>query len=305
MKIKCSNCHKSFDYEKYYGLCPKCGTYNAKPREEVHEELHRFYGEEEIASHVEKEKREQSPVESERRKPPVFIIVMACMIAFAAITSLAGIISLKVSKSRIPDTSEVEIRQASVGQSISYGEYTYEVLDAVNVADADEYDDLPKDTKLIAVYLKIKYDGNDDSYKNRFLPYIYDGKDYIMEADSYELEEYAYDCGLSGKKLSAYSVYALSTEESEGYLLYLVRKDCTEVTVSLECRENTYLKRIYEVPVTLQTLESSGWYDFEDGIEYDYGDMYDYFYEDGYDYEEDDYGMQNMSLSDCPEGFGL
>lgn len=29
--MKCSSCGKSFDYEKYYGICPKCGTYNKKP----------------------------------------------------------------------------------------------------------------------------------------------------------------------------------------------------------------------------------------------------------------------------------
>ena len=25
--MKCSNCGKNFDYEKYYGICPKCGSF--------------------------------------------------------------------------------------------------------------------------------------------------------------------------------------------------------------------------------------------------------------------------------------
>ena len=25
--MKCKNCGKIFDYEKYYGICPKCGTF--------------------------------------------------------------------------------------------------------------------------------------------------------------------------------------------------------------------------------------------------------------------------------------
>ncbi len=41
---KCYNCGKSFDYEKFYGICPKCSAYNRdKLPEEEHEELHEQY----------------------------------------------------------------------------------------------------------------------------------------------------------------------------------------------------------------------------------------------------------------------
>ncbi|MCI8895694.1 MAG: hypothetical protein HFI41_13820 [Lachnospiraceae bacterium] len=41
---KCYNCKNSFDYEKYYGICPKCSAYNKeKLPEEEHEELHEQY----------------------------------------------------------------------------------------------------------------------------------------------------------------------------------------------------------------------------------------------------------------------
>lgn len=41
---KCSGCGKEFDYEKYYGICPKCGVYNKENlSQEVYEELHRQY----------------------------------------------------------------------------------------------------------------------------------------------------------------------------------------------------------------------------------------------------------------------
>ncbi len=29
MKIKCSSCKKRFDYDKYTGICPKCGSYHS------------------------------------------------------------------------------------------------------------------------------------------------------------------------------------------------------------------------------------------------------------------------------------
>ena len=39
--MRCFNCRKEFDYEKYYGICPKCGCFNQKEsREERHEDLH-------------------------------------------------------------------------------------------------------------------------------------------------------------------------------------------------------------------------------------------------------------------------
>lgn len=41
---KCYNCGHSFDYDKYYGICPKCSAYNKeKLPEEEHQELHEQY----------------------------------------------------------------------------------------------------------------------------------------------------------------------------------------------------------------------------------------------------------------------
>lgn len=41
---KCFNCGKNFDYEKYYGICPKCGSYNREETpEEEHQKLHEQY----------------------------------------------------------------------------------------------------------------------------------------------------------------------------------------------------------------------------------------------------------------------
>lgn len=36
--MKCLNCGKRFDYEKYYGICPKCGSFNVKSAQESKEE---------------------------------------------------------------------------------------------------------------------------------------------------------------------------------------------------------------------------------------------------------------------------
>ena len=44
MKITCKNCHKKFDNEKYYGICPKCGAFNRlHVSEEEHMNYHNMY----------------------------------------------------------------------------------------------------------------------------------------------------------------------------------------------------------------------------------------------------------------------
>ena len=45
MKIICSSCHKKFDNDKYYGICPKCGAFNRinYSEEEDHKRFHEMY----------------------------------------------------------------------------------------------------------------------------------------------------------------------------------------------------------------------------------------------------------------------
>ena len=58
MKIVCENCHKKFDNEKYYGICPKCGAFNRlHTTEEEHMSYHDMY--DGGNSHSEYEKHEK------------------------------------------------------------------------------------------------------------------------------------------------------------------------------------------------------------------------------------------------------
>lgn len=45
MLIKCVKCGKTYDEEKYFGICPKCGRYNREENasEKEHQELHNMY----------------------------------------------------------------------------------------------------------------------------------------------------------------------------------------------------------------------------------------------------------------------
>jgi len=42
--ISCSECKKLYSYEKYYGICPKCGRYNRESTAaDEHQKLHDKY----------------------------------------------------------------------------------------------------------------------------------------------------------------------------------------------------------------------------------------------------------------------
>ncbi len=44
MKIKCYNCNKNFDNDKYHGICPKCGSFNRNATAaEQHQAYHNMY----------------------------------------------------------------------------------------------------------------------------------------------------------------------------------------------------------------------------------------------------------------------
>lgn len=326
MKVRCSNCRKKFDYENFYGLCPKCGAYNAKPVEEAHEDLHRFYGEtdESVRQHMDSYGREEGRARSsglarlkeasamERNSgtehTDIGAIVVKIM-TFAAVCviliCLMGIFSLAAKKNSVPETADVEVVRASAGDVLSYGDYQYSVTDAVVVADAGEDRRLPERTKLLAVYLMMAYEGKNGVYRDRFMPYLYDGKNYTGASESFDLAQLAEEYGLPGENLDSYSVYSGTPRATDGYILYLVDENCGEITVNLECRKDTYLERVYEVrlvPYGWMEEEDGGSWDGWDGW-YDYDPFYgfdDYFnwfddYDDYDDYgSEDDYEINDM-----------
>lgn len=45
MKVTCISCHKKFDNDKYYGICPKCGAFNRLHLglDDDHQRFHEMY----------------------------------------------------------------------------------------------------------------------------------------------------------------------------------------------------------------------------------------------------------------------
>ena len=59
MKVTCISCHKKFDNDKYYGICPKCGAFNKLHfGVDEHERYHQMYDEDKDV-HSERTSHEQ------------------------------------------------------------------------------------------------------------------------------------------------------------------------------------------------------------------------------------------------------
>lgn len=79
--MKCSNCGRIFSYEKFYGICPKCGMYNRRqedmegdqPKDAVQEEKPKdaFQGENPMYTFVEDGRAsEEKTLEDPPENPP-------------------------------------------------------------------------------------------------------------------------------------------------------------------------------------------------------------------------------------------
>ena len=59
MKVTCISCHKKFNNDKYYGICPKCGAFNKLHLGvDEHERYHKMYDDDKNA-HSEQAVHEQ------------------------------------------------------------------------------------------------------------------------------------------------------------------------------------------------------------------------------------------------------
>lgn len=67
---KCFSCGKVFEYEKYYGICPKCGAYNREDLpEEGHSQMHEKYDGDVTCSRLEESKEPQKENDNYHKMP--------------------------------------------------------------------------------------------------------------------------------------------------------------------------------------------------------------------------------------------
>lgn len=258
--MKCFQCGKKFDYEKYYGICPKCGCFN---KNETSQEQHQRYHDEydngyRHTEHVYvgnphiqvKETKEKSG-----RGSTVFLIVsiVVFLIVTFGLTAFAFLYSRGQEKNLQREAVEswVERQNHAVGESFTLQGMTLRVKEAWVLDQGWETNpNLAEGKKLVAVRLFGESDGEWSEENELSDAYIcYDGFSY-WQIPSYELSEYeeTYEIELFGK-------YALcGAREYEGCLIFWLDEDAKDFTFCLEEREGenlAFLKAIHFVNIRL------------------------------------------------------
>ena len=187
--MKCLSCGKQFDYGKYYGICPKCGTYNKPATTQTSEEQVTFDSHQTVDANMQTQTTQeqttyggaQTPYQEEqqpyaayddhsRRKPSTafFVLLVLSVIGIVLIVMLSigyGFLERYMANFDYWQEDSVEVTEADVTDGEMNVPLVLEdrfgrtvTIDAVEVlARADTVEGLPEGQMLIAVHCQ----GND------------------------------------------------------------------------------------------------------------------------------------------------
>lgn len=250
--MKCFSCGKNFEYEKYYGICPKCGCYNKQEtEEEQHQELHDVYD----GGYTHTEVYEPpKPVKRKMQGSSKFLIVS---IVFFAIVFIGGTVLGMTYEDAVASKMQKELTESEVevvfhesGESFQFQEMHLAVTDTCTLA-TDEDINLPEGKKLIAVKLEGMGNGEWESYNEVSDAYVRINDSCYWQVPYYEYEPYGQVYGYP-----AFSPYALSGEmAAEGWIAFVLDKEEQEFLLCLEERsgENQIqIDRIHSIPLKLK-----------------------------------------------------
>lgn len=246
--FRCMGCHKMFDFDKYYGICPKCGTFNQKREEaeELHQEMHKQYD----SFNMHKEKtpsyasRYQTKEEHEEKKNrfPLYVFLFCFLVTIIVFISVI-IGRMKINK--FIDTANYEVVTVQPGEVIALTDGNYKIERAVEIVPANREAGLPIDEKMIGVRVSFEpklEEGKTHASFNIKSPYIeyLDGfhKNPLYFRDTFP---YISKYGLEEKDLlNNYQTFYAGTVEANdlgGYYIYLVDNDAKNITVTLELKK--------------------------------------------------------------------
>lgn len=278
--MKCLSCGKNFDYEKYYGICPKCGTYNKAASEADTTQTFQ----EEFTSTQEAEPTQEESVPTQEPEPTFFsqtkeekqkrvrknlILGIAILVALSIIlTIVQGIVTGYLGSSdyrekKRKDIEEVAIEKSDLGEAYTieneYGR-TLTVAKAEVLAEADTIGGFPAGQRLIAVRIEsnkvddISYDTYAHAPVKDF--YIsYDGT-YRSTVPNYKLTSGGYD-DIIGNRQSIDSYEFSDAGSHTGYLFFFIPAEAQKIdfVYSVVDTESCDLIKYVKVPLEVDAQQ--------------------------------------------------
>ncbi len=255
--MKCFKCGKNFDYEKFYGICPKCGCYNKRetPKEQ-HEQLHNLY--DGGYTHSVREGQGEPYGGPAYGQPPdgmpgyqgnvvvrevrtnqkggtkflIFSIIIFGLVFIGG--TVLGIIYQSVQEEKVQRQileAEPPILEHKPQETFACQDLMLRVKEARVLADGSELD-LPEGKKLIAVWIEGTGSGSWEDENKLSSMYICCKDTYYRQISSYEFEAYGtiYRCPVL-------DTYAFMGEEfAEGWVGFLLDEEEEQVTLHIEDR---------------------------------------------------------------------
>jgi len=258
--IKCSNCKKRFDEKKYYRLCPKCGIINSKNQQDVNSSGSLNYKESGMLENDQfKTKFEKEP----KIKKSSTTIAIGFVFILILITIIYFKVQIREYEKEIYEVAttfifEVETVEQGANFLISRSNITVDHCKEIDVPELLNHKmnfDVILENKIIGIYIESRYADYKGDYRESgetpYLKFVEDDFAY------YRQNIYAQDSEIlaQGEKLiSRYEVYG----EEEGYLLFSVDKDVTEVTIvfeqTLEKKDVDVIEKKYEITLPVEAI---------------------------------------------------
>ena len=251
--MRCNSCHKNFDYDKYYGICPKCGSFNQREtREARHEELHDRFGDKSVhrrdsaydTSYEGMQERNAKKVyasgsagcpaeEGKKRRAGIGLLVFSIvflMTGFGVLVSgtLTYSSSLKQKELSGQSDNALEVVAHEEGEAFDFQHGSLQIMEAKVLADQEQLPDLADGMRLVAVRVRGQSNGEYEDYNLIAQPYLGADGVYRRAVYTYIFEPY-------GQMLGAYPAMEESSlmwqTSCEGWYGFLVEENAQTLRV--------------------------------------------------------------------------